>query len=122
MDTLEFGNATELCEVKNPKTNASMHTIINHYFKKYDNSDKQCKPIPACNRDIYEASFELEDQKVGTNNSFLRIQLASPNVQYIEDSISYDAQSLIGEVGGTLGLLLGLSVMSIFDLIYSLLN
>ena len=54
--------------------------------------------------------------------SALKIQLESPNVQTIEDSIAYDLQSLIGEVGGTLGLFLGLSTMSFIDFILFILS
>ena len=49
--------------------------------------------------------------------SVLKIQLKSSNVYTIKDSIAYDLQSLIGEVGGTLGLFLGLSTMSFIDFI-----
>ena len=49
--------------------------------------------------------------------SELKIQLESPNVQTIKDQVAYDLQSLIGEVGGTLGLFLGLSTMSFIDFI-----
>ena len=45
-------------------------------------------------------------------NSELKIRLKTPNVLNIADSYSYDFQSLIGEVGGTLGLFLGLSMFS----------
>jgi hypothetical protein len=52
-----------------------------------------------------------------TNTSEVFIQLADPIVEYNIDSISYDMQSLIGEVGGTLGLTLGLSIFSLVDAI-----
>ena len=45
-------------------------------------------------------------------NSSLTIKLKTPNVLNMADSYSYDFQSLIGEVGGTLGLFLGLSMFS----------
>jgi hypothetical protein len=81
-------------------------------FLNYANT---CSPVAPCRRNIYDSSFEPWKKNTVTNGSALRIQLASPNVQYIEDSRSYDEQSLIDEVGGTLGLLLGLSFFSIFD-------
>ena len=52
-----------------------------------------------------------------STGSALQIQFESTNVQNIEDSVAYDLQSLIGEVGGTLGLFLGLSTMSFIDFI-----
>ena len=45
----------------------------------------------------------------------LKIQLENPNVLTIVDSYSYDIQSFVGEVGGTLGLFLGLSIFSFVE-------
>ena len=59
---------------------------------------------------------------ISGNDSSITIQYGNPYLQVIKDSVSYDLQSLIGEVGGTLGLLLGLSFLSIFDLLEHLLN
>ena len=36
-------------------------------------------------------------------------------VEYSIEELSYDLQSLIGEVGGTMGLTIGLSFLSIFE-------
>ena len=46
------------------------------------------------------------------SGSTLMIEMESTNVQSIVDSVAYDFQSFIGEVGGTLGLFLGLSMFS----------
>ena len=48
------------------------------------------------------------------------IQFGSIFVEKSTDQLAYDTQSLIGEVGGTLGLLLGLSVYSIVELLAAL--
>ena len=63
--------------------------------------------------------MESLSSKTSTNigNSGLRIKLRNPNVLNIVDSYSYDIQSFIGEVGGTLGLFLGLSMFSIVEFI-----
>ena len=45
------------------------------------------------------------------------IEFASHLVEVFRDSDAYDAQSFIGEVGGTMGLLLGLSLLSIAEMI-----
>ena len=75
--------------------------------------------MPMCKRSFYKLAIEPEPNiYVGhsTMGSVVKIQLASPNVLTIKDSVAYDLQSLIGEVGGTLGLFLGLSTMSFIDL------
>ena len=77
-----------------------------------------------CNRTIYEDLIEEKsnsqadyEEATGINGSKVIIQYSNPYIQVIKDSRSYDMQSLIGEVGGTLGLLLGFSFVSIFDLL-----
>ena len=45
-------------------------------------------------------------------NSRLHVNLSDPIVEYNIDAISYDLQSLVGEIGGTLGLTIGLSFLS----------
>ena len=59
------------------------------------------------------------DKEIGYSPkmSYLKIQIENPNVLTIVDSYSYDIQSFIGEVGGTLGLFLGLSAMSFVDFV-----
>jgi hypothetical protein len=72
-----------------------------HYYI-YQTKDI-CKHDIPCNRNLYDLSIDPIDEPTAKNGSFVRIQLANPNVQFVEDSRSYDMQSLIGEVGGTLG-------------------
>ena len=55
--------------------------------------------------------------KDNTNVSKVYISLESEFVQNIIDSYAYDLQSLIGEVGGTLGPFLGLSTYSVVEFV-----
>jgi hypothetical protein len=54
---------------------------------------------------------------ISDNTSMVILKIQSPTIEYIVDTYYYDAQSFIGEVGGTLGLLLGLSILSLVDVI-----
>ena len=100
-----------------------IYEIVTNWEKIYK-SIKECKELLPCNRTVYQDLIEQQSSKVGYERggstghtmSSLTIQYASPYIQVIKDSYSYDMQSLIGEVGGTLGLLLSLSFISIFDL------
>ena len=65
-----------------------------------------------------QPTYQLEMTKsVKVENSTIELVLASPIVEYNIDSISYDLQSLIGEIGGTMGLTLGLSIYSLIDFV-----
>ena len=80
----------------------------------------ECPQIPKCKRSLYKIRVRSMD-KENPSQSRVKIQLENPYVQTIEDSIGYDLQSLIGEVGGTLGLFLGLSTYSFVEfLVYIL--
>ena len=46
------------------------------------------------------------------------VAFENPEVEYHNTYISYGLLSLIGEVGGTLGLTLGASIMTLFDSIF----
>jgi hypothetical protein len=52
-----------------------------------------------------------------THFSTIKIEIADPIVMHMTDQQVYDLQSLIGEVGGTLGLMLGLSFLSFVQFI-----
>ena len=83
----------------------------------YSYHGQGCPQMPRCKRSVYKLAIKPNAYLAhSSTGSALKIQLESPNVQTIEDSVAYDVQSLIGEVGGTLGLFLGLSTMSFIDL------
>ena len=87
-----------------------------YYPEKYFKVKSNCPQMPKCKRTVYKmVLFPDESLPHATQESVLIIQLESPNVQTIVDSEAYDLQSLIGEVGGTLGLFLGLSMFSFID-------
>ena len=79
------------------------------------NRNKVCPYGLKCNHPIYNTRTELT--KSTTERATLYIQLESPIVHNVIDSYSYDSQSLVGEVGGTLGLFLGLSTYSLVEFV-----
>ena len=116
MDHYEFGYFVPYCSGKEHEEN-DFPLMIKSWEVLLNNATLDCPPQPKCKKSIYEVSFEPFQERHGTSKSKLKIQLASSKVVFIEDSHDYDLQSLIGEVGGTLGLLLGLSFFSLFELI-----
>ena len=78
--------------------------------------NKVCPSGLKCNHPIYNMRTELT-KSIDSKRATLHIQLESPIVQNVIDSYAYDSQSLVGEVGGTLGLFLGLSTYSLVEFI-----
>ena len=78
-------------------------------------SKEECPLIKRCKRANYEI-FE-NFQPGGEGYSDLILEPLDSTVQYVKDDIAYDTQNFIGEVGGTLGLMLGLSFISVIDFI-----
>ena len=75
-----------------------------------------CPLIKRCQRAVYKL-YENFESLESNDSSQLILKPLDSTVQYIKDDYAYDTQSFIGEVGGTLGLMLGLSFISIFDFI-----
>ena len=119
MNPIEFGNSTELCPIFG-HPNGTYNDLINKWekFRESKTVQSSCKFQSPCIKSIYSKSIEswVNGPQPAAYGGNLQIQFATQDVQEIEDHISYDTQSFIGEVGGTLGLLLGLSFISIFDL------
>ena len=86
--------------------------LVYEWENLYHGFEKNCTLLP-CKRSIYKLAIKETSEEVDQN--YLAIELDSPLVQKVIDSYSYDLQSFVGEVGGTLGLFLGLSVFSFIE-------
>ena len=97
--------------------NISVHLEFNQtypeLFLKYSST---CISSQGCIQTNYIIdSSEDFKAKYGLHSSTIKISINKPIVEYYIEEISYDFQSLVGEVGGTLGLTVGLSFLSISD-------
>ena len=72
-----------------------------------------CQIRQAC----HQTKYTINVEKNKSNTTFLGILYEDPVVEHHNAYRSYDGQSLLGEIGGTLGLTLGLSLSSINDYI-----
>ena len=100
-------------------------TIHKNFAKQYKdlltNAKKKCPGIQSCHRAKYD--FDLREIYLkNQNHTTLKIMMFDPIVEYSIDFISYDFQSLIGEIGGTLGLTIGLSFFSFAEWIIGLIH
>ena len=60
---------------------------------------------------------EFKVMNKGFNDSTVLLLWKEEFVTYIQDFVAYDLQNFIGEVGGTLGLFLGVSFTSLITFI-----
>ena len=82
---------------------------------------KKCPGIQSCHRAKY--NFELkESYRKNQNHTTLKIMMFDPIIEYSIDFISYDFQSLVGEIGGTLGLTIGLSFFSFAEWVIGIIH
>ena len=100
--------------------NISTHVhFYNNYKQMYQDHMKQCPSLQGCKQAKYVMLGRSSPKPKGKGNKIkpteVRIEFYKPIVEYYIEEISYDFQSLIGEVGGTMGLTVGLSFLSIFD-------
>ena len=118
-------NHHKLCSIIDEKRNVSLKTMVNEWQSRVYRSDAKysnifpvsvCPTIPKCKRSVFKLTNSPTSHAIqDTISSTFLIKLESSNVLNIVDSYAYDLQSLIGEVGGTLGLFLGLSMDSLVE-------
>ena len=117
------GLHNKLCPIIDQSRNESYFEMTMNGMQTLMNSNESmCSKKPKCKRSNYYIKKVVSSKScLGPNKSQLIVQLASPEVQTIVDSYSYDFFSFIGETGGALGLFLGLSMLSFVDFVeYSL--
>ena len=85
------------------------------------NKKTECIRSQTCDKKRYTTTHKIK--KIGENRkSTVFVAFENPEVEYHNTYISYGLLSLIGEVGGTLGLTLGASIMTLFDSIFQRLS
>ena len=96
--------------------NLTYSQLVRAWLDAFTLHEATCPKWPKCKRSLYNME-SLSSEAYKSIDAGLRIKLRNPHVLNIVDSYSYDVQSFIGEVGGTLGLFLGLSMFSIVEFI-----
>ena len=80
------------------------------------NQKSECTKSQTCENKRYALTHKWE--KGETNKTRLLLSFENPEVEYLNTYISYDMLSLIAEVGGTLGLTLGASIITLLETIF----
>lgn len=81
---------------------------------------EQCKGVKACQNTIYSIQEKVFDNTEGNGLAGMNIEFSTFQVKHYTTYISYDVQSLIAEIGGLMGMTLGLAFSSIGDLMANL--
>ena len=74
----------------------------------------KCTQLQACQKREYTIMHEIEPTYL-ENKTVVLVRFETTQVEYQNTYISYGLISLIGEVGGILGLTLGVSGLTMFD-------
>ena len=106
----------KLCPILDKNRKESYADIVTIWYDDYQLNEDKCPKMPKCKRSIYKMDISMSKRN-DFSKSRLEIELNNPNILTIIDDYSYDLQSFIGEVGGTLGLFLGMSMFSFIEFI-----
>lgn len=74
----------------------------------YNDTYEECKHSRPCEKHKFKSTEEWEEGAL----NWLVVSYSDLEVEHHISTINYDLQSLIGEVGGVLGMFLGLSILS----------
>ena len=74
----------------------------------------ECTQSQTCEKREYAGIHKVQ-QTFLENKTMVYVTFETPQVEYRNTYVSYDLLSLIGEVGGILGLTLGVSGVTLFD-------
>ena len=77
--------------------------------------ERPCTKIKYSVRKEQEIEDAYESNKNGTIGTIVEIEIVNELVTYVEEYFTYDFQSFIGEVGGTFGIFLGFSMLSLLS-------
>ena len=76
--------------------------------------DSNCSISQTCENVRFTTKYKEEDTWL-KNKTLIFVTFQNPEVEYQHSYISYNLQSLIGEIGGILGITIGASALTLFD-------
>ena len=79
--------------------------------------ESNCTISQTCESTRFTKSYQVEETWV-ENKALISVAFENPEVEYHQSYISYDLISLIGEVGGILGITLGASALTFFEYLF----
>ena len=81
--------------------------------------ESKCQQIQTCEMTRFTSTYKVAENMLAEGNeSVIWVAFANPEVLYQNTYISYDLISLVGEVGGILGLTLGVSTLTLLESLF----
>ena len=74
-------------------------------------------PNHACVEPCHQTKYDMEIITYDNNQSVIYVRYQNPVVEYRISYVNYDLQSWISEIGGTIGLTLGISGLSLVEVV-----
>ena len=79
--------------------------------------ESNCSNSQTCDNVKFTTKLKVQETWV-ENEDLIYVVLENPEVSYHHSYVSYDLNSLIGEVGGILGITLGASALTLFEFLF----
>ena len=79
--------------------------------------ETRCEQTVTCEMTRFTSIYEVEET-YKENKSLIWVAFKNPEVEFHNTYVNYDLISLVGEVGGILGLTLGASTLTILELLF----
>ena len=76
-----------------------------------------CKQIQTCEMTRFTSTYSVTES-LAYNETLIWVAFANPEVQHQNTYVSYNLISLLGEIGGILGLTLGASTLTLLELFF----
>ena len=74
--------------------------------------ESNCKKIQTCEMTRFTSTYTVQEKQTEQKIS---VAFINPEVEYYHTYVSYDLQSLVGEIGGIIGITLGASTLTLLE-------
>ena len=79
--------------------------------------ESNCAISRTCENTRFTSNYKVEETWF-EDKTMIYVTFENPEVEYHQSYISYDSISLVGEIGGILGITLGASVLTLFESVF----
>lgn len=117
---LQFGHHLDKYIPGYSKLPLCKQQVLKSALDVFVNGTSDCKDVKACKNTIYSVKDRVDDLPEDENRTMLVLAYSTFQVEHYQTYISYDFQSLISEIGGLMGMTLGLAFSSIGNVVADL--